>query len=200
MVVDDALTEDQELIRAAAAATLLAVENGHLEGELRASRARLVEAGSAEGRRLERDLLDSTQQRLLALRIHLGLAGEQLDRPEDRARIERLGADLEEAIDDLRNVARGIYPQLLSRYGVVEALQNAAKHAGPEACAVVRLGEDRDGVRFSVEDDGIGFDPDAVEDSGGLTNLADRAAAAGGTLRIESAPGRGTRVIGWIPG
>jgi signal transduction histidine kinase len=236
MVVDEALTEDPELIRAAAAATLLAVENGHLEGELRASRARIVEAGSAERRRLEQNLHDSTQQRLLALRIHLGLAGEQLERPEDRARLERLGADLEEAIDDLRSVARGIYPQLLSRYGVaealasvtdggsmrvdirdaglgrhaegveltvyfccLEALQNAAKHAGPGASAVVRLGADRDGVNFSVEDDGIGFDPDAVERSNGLTNLADRAAAAGGTLRIESAPGRGTRVIGWIP-
>jgi signal transduction histidine kinase len=236
MVVDDVLTEDPERIRAAAAATLLAVENGHLEGELRASRARIVEAGSAERRRLERDLHDSTQQRLLALRIHLGLAGEQLDRPEDRARLERLGADLEDAIDDLRNVARGLYPQLLSRYGVaealasvtdggsmpvdirdsglgrhaegveltvyfccLEALQNAAKHAGPGASAVVRLGEDPDGVHFSVEDNGVGFDPDAVERSGGLTNLADRAEAAGGTLRIESAPGRGTRVIGSIP-
>jgi signal transduction histidine kinase len=237
MVVDNALTEDPELIRAAAAATLLAVENGHLEGELRASRARIVEAGSAERRRLERDLHDSTQQRLLALRIHLGLAGEQLDRPEDRARIERLGADLEEAIDDLRNVARGLYPQLLSRYGVadalasvtdggtmpvdirdaglgrhaegieltvyfccLEALQNAAKHAGPGASAVVRLGQDLDGaVRFSVEDDGVGFEPGAVERSGGLTNLADRAAAAGGTLRIESGVGRGTRIVGSIP-
>jgi signal transduction histidine kinase len=236
MVLDEALTEDPELIRAAAAATLLAVENGHLEGELRASRARIVEAGSAERRRLERDLHDSTQQRLLALRIHLGLAGEQLDRPEDRARLDQLGADLEAAIDDLRNVARGLYPQLLSRYGVaealvsvtdggsmpvdirdaglgrhaedveltvyfccLEALQNAAKHAGPRASAVVRLGEERDAVHFSVEDDGVGFEPGAVEHTGGLANLVDRAAAAGGTLRIESAPGRGTRIAGSIP-
>ena len=236
MVIDAALTEDPELVRAAAAATLLAVENGHLEGELRASRARIVEAGSAERRRLERDLHDSTQQRLLALRIHLGLASEQLERPEDRARFDGLGADLEVAIEDLRNVARGLYPQLLSRYGVgqalasvtdggalsvdirdagltrqaegveltvyfccLEALQNAAKHAGPGASAVVVLGQDRDGVHFSVEDDGVGFEPDDVERGGGLTNLADRAAAAGGELRIESAPGRGTRVTGWIP-
>ena len=236
MVIDAALTEDPELVRAAAAATLLAVENGHLEGELRASRARIVEAGSIERRRLERDLHDSTQQRLLALRIHLGLASEQLERPEDRAKFEGLGADLEVAIEDLRNVARGLYPQLLSRYGVgqalasvtdggalpvdirdagltrqtegveltvyfccLEALQNAAKHAGPGASAVVVLGQDRDGVHFSVEDDGVGFDPGDVERAGGLTNLADRAAAAGGVLRIESAPGRGTRVIGRIP-
>ena len=235
MVIDAALTEDPELVRAAAAATLLAVENGHLESELRASRARIVEAGSTERRRLERDLHDSTQQRLLALRIHLGMAGEQLERPEDRARLEGLGADLEVAIDDLRNVARGLYPQLLSRYGVgealasvtdggampsnqgrgasrhtegveltvyfccLEALQNAAKHAGDGASAVVVLGEDREGVHFSVEDDGVGFDPDAVAQAGGLTNMTDRAAAAGGVLRIESALGRGTRVVGRIP-
>jgi signal transduction histidine kinase len=236
MTIDAALMEDPELVRAAAAATLLAVENGHLEGELRASRARIVEAGSAERRRLERNLHDSTQQRLLAIRIHLGLAAEQADRAEDRATLERLGADLEEAIDDLRSVARGLYPQLLARYGVaealasmtdggplivdirdeglrrhaegveltvyfccLEALQNAAKHAGPGATAVVRLAEDRDSVRFSVEDDGAGFDHDAVDPKGGLTNLADRAAAAGGALRIDSAPGRGTRIVGQIP-
>jgi signal transduction histidine kinase len=237
MVIDQALIEDPELVRAAARATLLAVENGHLEGELRASRARIVEAGSIERRRLERDLHDSAQQRLLALRIHLGLAGEQLDRPDDRARLERLGEELEDAIDELRNVARGLYPQLLARYGVgealaaiadngalavdirdhelsrhgegveltvyfccLEALQNAAKHAGPGASAVVRLGDDADGVRFSVVDDGAGFEPAAVEGMGGLTNLADRASAAGGTLQVESAPGRGTSVVGWIPG
>ena len=235
MVVDEALTEDPELVRAAASATLLAVEHGHLEGELRASRAQVAEAASVERRRLERDLHDSTQQRLLALRIHLGIARDQLERPEDRALLERLGADLEEAIDDLRNVARGLYPQLLARYGLaealasvtdagtmpvdirasnlgrhaegveltvyfccLEALQNAAKHAGPGASAVIRLEQERGGIRFSVEDDGVGFVPGAVERSGGLTNLADRAEAAGGTLRIESAPGRGTRVSGWV--
>jgi signal transduction histidine kinase len=81
----------------------------------------------------------------------------------------------------------------------LEALQNAAKHAGPGASAVVRLGENREGIHFSVEDDGVGFDPEAVARSSGLTNLTDRAAAAGGTLRIESAAGRGTRIVGSIP-
>jgi signal transduction histidine kinase len=81
----------------------------------------------------------------------------------------------------------------------LEALQNAAKHAGPGASAVVRLGEDRDGVHFTVVDDGVGFDPAAVERTGGLTNMADRAAAAGGTLRVESSPGHGTHVIGHVP-
>jgi len=81
----------------------------------------------------------------------------------------------------------------------LEALQNTAKHAGPGATAIVRLDEDREAVHFSVVDDGVGFELDTVDDKSGLINLADRAAAAGGTLRIESAPGRGTRVVGRIP-
>ena len=207
MTIDAALMEDPELVRAAAAATLLAVENGHLEGELRASRARIVEAGSAERRRLERNLHDSTQQRLLAIRIHLGLAAEQADRAELLARYgvaEALasvtdGGPLIVDIRDegLKRHAEGV--ELTVYFCCLEALQNAAKHAGPGTTAVVRLAEDRDSVRFIVEDDGAGFDHDAVDAKGGLTNLADRAAAAGGVLRIDSAPGRGTRIVGRIP-
>ena len=74
MVIDETLTEDPELVRAAASATLLAVENGAPRGRAARSRARILEAGHAERRRIERDLHDSAQQRLLALRIHLTLA------------------------------------------------------------------------------------------------------------------------------
>jgi signal transduction histidine kinase len=81
----------------------------------------------------------------------------------------------------------------------LEALQNAAKHAGAGARAVVSLGEDDAAVRFSVEDDGAGFDAERVARGFGLVSLADRVAAVGGQLRVESAPGRGTRVTGRIP-
>ena len=54
-------------------------------------------------------------------------------------------------------------------------------------------------MTFSVEDDGAGFDPSAVERGAGLTNLADRVAAVGGTLQIDARPGRGTRVSAEIP-
>jgi signal transduction histidine kinase len=54
-------------------------------------------------------------------------------------------------------------------------------------------------VSFVVEDDGAGFDPGAVERGAGLTNLADRLAAVGGTLQIDGGPGRGTRITGVIP-
>jgi signal transduction histidine kinase len=81
----------------------------------------------------------------------------------------------------------------------VEALQNAGKHAGPEARIDVRLLQQNGHVLFEVSDDGAGFDPAAPRRGTGLTNLADRVAAVGGTLDVESAPGGGTRVTGRIP-
>jgi signal transduction histidine kinase len=236
MVIDGALAEDPELVRAAASATTLAVENGNLEGELRDSQARILAAGDAERRRIERDLHDSAQQRLVALRVHLSLASEKLDGSEQQMVVAQLGTEVEEALDDLRTIATGVYPKLLGDAGVsaalrsvsrhaaipvaiedgwrgrhseeielavyyscVEALQNAAKHAGPGATATVRLSEDEGRVRFTVEDDGAGFDPRSVERGAGLDNIADRVSAAGGMLRIDSARGRGTRVSGLLP-
>jgi signal transduction histidine kinase len=82
----------------------------------------------------------------------------------------------------------------------VEALQNAAKHAGPGARVRIHLATDRDGLRFEVCDDGVGYDPAALGMSAGLQNMADRIGALGGTLRVESALGAGTAVIGVMPG
>ena len=200
MVIDGALAEDPELVRAAASATGLAVENGNLEAELRESQARILAAGDAERRRIERDLHDSAQQRLIALRIHFSMAGEKLDGADRLTLVDELGAGVEEALDDLRSIATGVYPQILADAGVaaalrsvsrsaailvviengwrgrqpenvelavyfacLEALQNAAKHAGPGTRAAVRLTEDGGRVRFMVEDDGPGFDPRTVD-------------------------------------
>jgi signal transduction histidine kinase len=74
-----------------------------------------------------------------------------------------------------------------------------AKHAGPGASAIVRLGEDDGRVHFTVTDDGSGFDPAATRRGAGLTNLADRVAAHEGTIEIDSGPGRGTRISGCAP-
>jgi signal transduction histidine kinase len=236
MVIDQTLAQDPELVSVAASATVLAVENGALEGELRASRARIAEAGHAERRRIERDLHDSAQQRLTALRVHLSLAGEHLARSADRALLERLGSEVDQAIDELRDVTHGPYPQILKYAGpaaalkavasrspvtisvwdnglgrqsedlettiyfcCLEGLQNAAKHAGPGASVAVRLADDDGLVSFSVEDDGAGFDPAAVQRGAGLDNLAQRVAAVGGTLRIDARPGRGTRIAAVLP-
>ena len=130
MVIEETLTEDPELVRAAASATLLAVENGALEGELRASRARIVEAGHAERRRIERDLHDGAQQRLVALRMHLALVGEQLGPPQQQQMIDSLGLEVDEAIQELRDLAHGLYPPLLAQSGVGTALSAVGRRSG----------------------------------------------------------------------
>jgi len=81
----------------------------------------------------------------------------------------------------------------------VEALQNVAKHAGPDARAVVEVLTSGNAVRFRVSDDGIGFDPRAVRPGHGLVNLGDRVAALGGTIEFDSTLGRGATVQGEIP-
>jgi signal transduction histidine kinase len=80
----------------------------------------------------------------------------------------------------------------------LEALQNAAKYAGQGASARVRLWEEAGGLLFEVADNGRGFDASA-SDGAGLTNLRDRLGAVGGTLRVESTPGQGTRIHGAVP-
>jgi signal transduction histidine kinase len=81
----------------------------------------------------------------------------------------------------------------------LEALQNATKYAGEGARAKVRIWEEEGGLLFEVADDGSGLDFARGGVGTGLTNMRDRLGAIGGSLRIESAPGRGTRVIGAIP-
>jgi signal transduction histidine kinase len=80
-----------------------------------------------------------------------------------------------------------------------EALQNAAKHAGDEARARVKLSERDHVLSFEVLDDGLGFDPAATRASAGMQNMTDRIGALGGTLDIQSAPGQGTAILGTVP-
>ena len=81
----------------------------------------------------------------------------------------------------------------------LEALQNVAKHGGPDVRATIVLGEADAALSFTIEDDGAGFDVDAVDRGAGLSNLLERVRAMGGTIEIDSAPGRGTRVAGRVP-
>ncbi|SQD93749.1 MULTISPECIES: GAF domain-containing sensor histidine kinase [unclassified Parafrankia] len=80
----------------------------------------------------------------------------------------------------------------------LEALQNAAKHA-PGSSVEVTLGEREGSLTFAVWDDGAGFEPESSARGHGMTNMADRIGAIGGTLRWESSPGSGTGVIGVVP-
>lgn len=79
----------------------------------------------------------------------------------------------------------------------LEAIQNADRHSGGSLIAVEVT--DVDGLRFTVTDDGHGFDPAVVGSAHGLTGMRDRIRAAGGEMRVDSAPGRGTVVEGQFP-
>jgi signal transduction histidine kinase len=129
------LCDDPGLLASVAGAAGLALENERLQAqlcarveELHASRARLVEAGTAERRRLERNLHDGAQQRLVALSLTLRLAQGRLHK--DTAAAERLlGAAQEElahALEELRELARGIHPAVLSDRGLAAALEALA--------------------------------------------------------------------------
>ena len=99
--------------------------------ELRASRQRLVQAQDLERRRLERNLHDGAQQHLVALKVKLGLAEMLLDRNPAKAMatLEQLKGDADEALETLRDLARGIYPPLLAEKGLVVALESQARKA-----------------------------------------------------------------------
>jgi signal transduction histidine kinase len=92
---------------------------------------------------------------------------------------------------------------ILSRWSpyfcCLEALQNVTKHAGDRARATVALGLGDGALQFWVQDDGVGFDRNAVLEGYGLVNLRDRLEALGGEAAITSIPGRGTSVTGQIP-
>ena len=128
---DPALADERDLVLGAGSAVALALENERLEAELRArveelraSRSRLVEAGLKERRRLERDLHDGAQQRLVSLRLALGMAREQTDKDPAMTRklIEGALGELDSALAELRELARGIHPGVLSDHGLEPAL------------------------------------------------------------------------------
>jgi signal transduction histidine kinase len=99
--------------------------------ELRASRQRLVQAQDLERRRLERNLHDGAQQHLVALKVKLGLVEMLLGRDPAKAALtlEQLKSDADEALETLRDLARGIYPPLLADRGLVVALESQARKA-----------------------------------------------------------------------
>ena len=207
--------------------------------ELAASRARIVLAGDAERRRVERDIHDGAQQELVAMIAKLRVARELVRRdPEEAvATLEELQHDAQAALRGIRELAQGIHPSVLADQGLVaavedrsarlpleivvvsdeatrterfpdpvevaaffvvsEALANVLKHAGAGR-ATVTFGRQNGALVVNVSDDGSGFDP-AARDGSGLTHLADRVGAVGGTFQVDTAPGAGVAVTAVLP-
>jgi signal transduction histidine kinase len=149
LVHDPALGEHQELLDAVSSAAGLALENERLQAELRAqleelreSRARIVEAGDSARRRLERNLHDGAQQRLVALSVALGLAEAKLETDPQTASTVLASAREELAVGlaELREIARGLHPAILSR-GLDVALAGVAERSPVPVELRVDVGE-----------------------------------------------------------
>lgn len=137
LLFDRSLEDEQELLKTVEATTGIALENGRLRAELRArlqelrgSRIRVLEASRQERQRLERDLHDGAQQRLVALSLELGLLVESSTAdPEVKERLARVKDEVSGSLEELRDVARGIYPAVLSGHGLAVALESLMARA-----------------------------------------------------------------------
>jgi signal transduction histidine kinase len=181
--------QDQDTVRAAGAATALLLDHQRLDAELRArlieldaSRARLVQAADTERRRLERDLHDGAQSRLVALALSLRLARMRVGGDSDTAAL--LDACIDElrlSLDELRDLARGIHPAVLSDRGLEPAVRALAARAA---------------VPVDIVGGPTGRLPAAVETaayfvvSEALTNVSKYAHAGHATVRVERVDGR----------
>jgi signal transduction histidine kinase len=151
--------------------------------ELRASRQRLVAAQDEERRRLERNLHDGAQQNLVALKVKLGLAELFAGKDPAKARelVAQLKADADEALETLRDLARGIYPPLLADKGLVAALESQTRKAT---------------LPVTVEADGIGRYPQEIEAAvyfcvlEALQNVQKYAGATRAMIRLDHRDGR----------
>jgi len=128
IVHDRSLRAEPEVLNTVAAAAGLAMRSERLEAALRRSRARIVEAGMQERRRLERNLHDGAQQRLVALSLTLRIAQNQIGKAPDRAgeMVAAAQEELTRALEELRELARGIHPAVLSDRGLQAAVEALA--------------------------------------------------------------------------
>jgi signal transduction histidine kinase len=125
---------EEKLVSDFAAQAGLVLHNVRLIEDLKASRQRVVQAQDAERRRIERDIHDGAQQQLVALAVKMGLARTMVDRSPDAAAglIDQLKSEAQQALNDLRDLARGIYPPLLADQGLEAALSAQARRSAIE--------------------------------------------------------------------
>ena len=197
LVHDPSLREDTRLLDAAGAAARLALENARLQAELRAqlaqvqeSRARIVAAGDGQRRRIERDIHDGAQQRLVALALELRAAQKRLGGelgPELDAVLADAVGELQLAVSELRELARGVHPAILTEEGLGAALESLADRT-PIPVRIVtappgRLPSEIEGAAYFVACEALA---NAVKHAG-ATSVTISAARRNGTLVVEVA-------------
>jgi GAF domain-containing protein len=227
--------DTEERLRKFAELVATAIANAESRSELSASRRRIVAASDEARRRIERDLHDGTQQRLVSLGLEVRLTEARLlpEQSDLRDGLSRIATGLGDAVTELREIARGIHPAILAQGGLgpalrtlarrsaipvelqittdarspapveiavyyvaSEALANAAKHARASRIDV-SLGRRDSTLLLEIHDDGAGG-ADPARGSG-LVGLFDRVEALGGSIRIDSAAGAGTRISVELP-
>jgi signal transduction histidine kinase len=235
LVHDPVFLDQPALLEAAGSAARFALENERLQAELRAqlaelreSRARIVRAGDEERRRLERDLHDGAQQRLLGIGMALQLLRAQ---GHDERLLDETEAEVKAALTELRELAGGIHPAVLTDHGLAAAVRTLAERSAVpvevEADDARLPGEVETAVYFIVAEALANVAKHAratkarvevkrlngeivvdVSDDGvggadpagnGLRGLADRAGALDGRLSVQSLPGAGTQLHVEIP-
>jgi signal transduction histidine kinase len=236
LVHDASLAGQRPLLEAAGSAARLALENARLHaelraqlGELRASRARIVASAESERRRLERDLHDGAQQRLLALGLALQLLD---DNSSDRELLSEARTELQAALRELRELARGIHPSILTDNGLPAAIgslidrapipitaevadgrypqpvESAIYFVASEALANIAKHAQARSATVTVASRHGQLVVEIADDGrggadpvsgGGLEGLADRVGALDGQLTIHSVPGAGTTIRAEIP-
>ncbi len=188
LIHDPAIAEQRELVRSVAAAARLALENERLAAEVRAqleevraSRARIVAAGDAGRRRVERDLHDGAQQRLVTLALTLEMARASMNGsdPELAGALERASRELDLALADLRELARGLHPTVLTEEGLSAAVEALADRSPVPITASVRSGR----LPSTVEATAYFVVAEA------LTNVVKYAAASNAGVHIDEADG-----------
>jgi signal transduction histidine kinase len=189
LVHDTSLQQEPELLDAVVAAAGIALENGRLESELRArveelrrSRARIVEVAQTERQRLERDLHDGAQQRLVTLSLHLSTLERQLaDHPGALPLLDEARRELDRSLRELRELARGIHPAVVTERGLGAALDGLASRAS---------------IPVELEVDLESRPPEAVELAAyyliaeSLTNVAKHAEASSARVEVTRENGR----------
>lgn len=208
--------------------------------ELRASRERIVTAQNISQQHLERQIHDGPELRLLAVQSQLDLAERTMEKDPEKATalLDALAAQANETLEELRDLARGVFPPLLQDRGLVAALDAHLKKCGVQvsldisddlraarfddavesaiyfcfvlalenvvdhakgARATLSLQREDGWLKFTVADQGPGFDPATTPRGLRLPVMGDRVEALGGSLEVRSQPGRGTTVEGRVP-
>jgi signal transduction histidine kinase len=195
LIHDVALLDDQELLDGVSRVLLadlrherLAADLGRAMSDLEDSRRRIAEAADLERARIERDLHDGAQQRLIALRIRLGLAEELLttDRGAGVELLRELGFEAEGALEELRSLAHGVYPPLLTDRGPPDALRSVAALA-PLPAHVVAVGVTRHPIEVesAVYFTCLEALQNAVKHAGGATGVWIKLGQTRSRLRFE---------------